>query len=109
MLHDSLEKHGKRLGFIAPKHPRAIPEQEATPGIRQRVPLGVRRAVLERDGHRCTEICNGDTGASASIGGGPRRVRSARSGGRRRASLFARRSWRRGSMTATSPFRSPSS
>ncbi|MFT3912762.1 MAG: hypothetical protein QM704_01360 [Anaeromyxobacteraceae bacterium] len=60
MLHDSLEKHGKRLGFIAPQHPRAVPEQVATPGIRQRVPLGVRRAVLERDGHRCTEICNGE-------------------------------------------------
>ncbi|MFO0582613.1 MAG: hypothetical protein U0229_10090 [Anaeromyxobacter sp.] len=125
MLHDSLEKHGKRLGFIAPKHPRAIPEQVATPGIRQRVALGVRRAVLARDGHRCTEICNGErcteterlemdhldpanetgsstvddpvttgpttstgrsssTGASASSGGGPRRARSARSGGRRR-------------------------
>ncbi|MFT3913867.1 MAG: HNH endonuclease signature motif containing protein [Anaeromyxobacteraceae bacterium] len=60
MLHDSLEKHGKRLGFIAPEHPRPIPDQVATPGTRLRVPLGVRRAVLARDGHRCTEVCNGE-------------------------------------------------
>lgn len=35
----------------------AVAEQVATPGTRRRVPLGVRRAVLARDGHRCTELC----------------------------------------------------
>ena len=42
MLSDSFEKHGKRLGFIAPARPRPIPEQEPTPGMRQRVPLPVK-------------------------------------------------------------------
>ncbi|MFT3916837.1 MAG: hypothetical protein QM704_22970 [Anaeromyxobacteraceae bacterium] len=57
MLADSLEKHGKRLGFVKPGRARKpAPAKAPTPGLRQRIPLPVRRAVLERDGHRCTEL-----------------------------------------------------
>jgi hypothetical protein len=57
MLDDSLEKHGKRLGFVEPKRPRKpAPPRPPTPGVRVPVLLAVRRAVLKRDGYRCTGI-----------------------------------------------------
>ena len=57
MLDDSLEKHGKRLGFVEPKRPRKpAPPRPPTPGERLSVLLAVRRAVLKRDGYQCTEL-----------------------------------------------------
>jgi len=56
MLDDSLEKHGKRRGFVEPKRPRKpAPPRAPTPGTRAPIPLSVRREVLKRDGYRCTE------------------------------------------------------
>jgi hypothetical protein len=55
MLDDSLEKHGKRLGFVAPSRQRKpAPPRPPTPGQRAPIPLPVRREVLQRDGYRCT-------------------------------------------------------
>ena len=56
MLDDALEKHGKRLGYVEPEWPRSVKEKPATPGKRAPVPLAVRRAVLKRDGYRCTSV-----------------------------------------------------
>jgi 5-methylcytosine-specific restriction endonuclease McrA len=56
MLDEAYEKHGKRLGYLEPERPRPIVEKAPTPGKRARIPLPVRRAVLKRDGYRCTEI-----------------------------------------------------
>ena len=57
MLDDSLEKHGKRLGFVAPTRRRKpAPPRPPTPGERAPVPIPVRRQVLERDGYRCTWV-----------------------------------------------------
>jgi hypothetical protein len=57
MLDDSLEKHGKRLGFDEPKRPRkAAPPKAPTPGKRAPVRRADRRAVLKRDGNRCTWV-----------------------------------------------------
>lgn len=56
LVADSREKHGKRLGYLEPRRPRPIVEKPPTPGKRARIPLPVRRAVLKRDGYRCTEI-----------------------------------------------------
>ena len=56
MLDDSLEKHGKRRGFVEPKRFRKpAPPRAPTPGKRAPIPLSVRREVLKRDGYRCTE------------------------------------------------------
>jgi hypothetical protein len=57
MLDDSLEKHGKRLGFVEPARPRKpAPPKAPTPGKRAPVSVAVRRAVLKRDGYRCTWV-----------------------------------------------------
>ena len=39
MLDDSLEKHGKRLGFVELERPRAAKQKPARPGVRARVPV----------------------------------------------------------------------
>jgi hypothetical protein len=57
MLDDSLAKHGKRLGHVEPERPRKpAPPKAPTPGKRAPVTVAVRRAVLKRDGFRCTWV-----------------------------------------------------
>jgi hypothetical protein len=57
MLDDSLAKHGKRLGYIEPERPRKpAPPKAPTPGKRAPVRRADRRAVLKRDGKRCTWV-----------------------------------------------------
>ena len=56
MLDCAIEKHGKRRGTVTPARTRKTELPPPTPGRRQPIKAWVRRAVLERDGYRCTYL-----------------------------------------------------
>jgi 5-methylcytosine-specific restriction endonuclease McrA len=52
----AVEKHGKRRGAVQPARTRTRPPKPRPAGGREPIPAGVRRAVWERDGGRCTYV-----------------------------------------------------